>query len=83
MSIQNFTSPIYNKHPLFNIGASCAALGFPEKCTIVVDNDGNITSFGPWQRGTFAPRADIAGPGVSDPFSLIPGGRTFLKLMIE
>ena len=58
-----------DKHPLFNFTADCTRLGVPEKCGIGTDGDGNIVSFGPWQRGTFDPRVDIAGPGVSTSFT--------------
>ena len=60
MSSQNFDY----RRPLFDFTAECTRLGVPEKCGIGTDGDGNIMSLGPWQRGTFEPRVDIAGPGV-------------------
>ena len=53
----------FKKRPLHDF-SECSTLGVPEKCAISTDVHGNIESLGPWQRGTFEPRADIAGPGV-------------------
>lgn len=52
----------FKKRPLHDF-SECSTLGVPEKCAISTDVHGNIESLGPWQRGTFEPRADIAGPG--------------------
>ena len=52
------------KVPIFDSGAFCKALNIPERCAISITQDGNISSLGPWQRGGFEPRVDIAGPGV-------------------
>lgn len=42
----------------------CAKLNVSQACGISLDPDGNIVSLGPWQRRTFEPRPDLAGPGV-------------------
>ena len=68
--MNNFTIA---KAPLFDFAASCKALNVPESCGIGRDQDGNILSLGPWKRGEFEPRVDIAGPGVR--FSLPPSVR--------
>ena len=54
----------FDKHSLFDFTADCNKFGVPEQCGIGTDSDGNIIFLGPWQRGTFEPKADIAGPGV-------------------